>query len=91
VLVKSHSRGYCTIIGGYVIRDRGLGRRLYGRYVYGDLCRSGLRVARLGRRRASGDRSLGVRVPRLVSFGEDARGRVYAVSLRGAVYRIARR
>ena len=90
-LVKSHSRGYCTIIGGYVIRDRGLGRRLYGRYVYGDLCRSGLRVARLGRRRASGDRSLGVRVPRLVSFGEDARGRVYAVSLRGAVYRIARR
>jgi hypothetical protein len=59
--------------------------------VYGDLCRSGLRTARLGRRRATGDRSLGVRVPRLVSFGEDARGRVYAISLGGAVYRIARR
>jgi glucose/arabinose dehydrogenase len=91
VIVKSHSAGYCTIIGGYIVRDRGLGRRLYGRYVYGDLCRSGLRVARLGRRRASADRSLGVRVPRLVSFGEDARGRLYAISLSGAVYRIARR
>jgi hypothetical protein len=90
VLQKLHSGGYCTIIGGYVIRDRGLGR-LYGRYVYGDLCRSGLRVARLGRRRASGDRSLGVRVGRLVSFGEDARGRLYALSLSGGVYRIARR
>jgi len=91
VLQKLHSRGYCTMIGGYVIRDRGLGRRLYGRYVYGDLCRPGLRVARLGRRRASADRSFGVRVSRLVSFGEDARGRLYAVSLNGGVYRIARR
>ena len=90
VLQHSHSAGYCGVIGGYVIRDRRLGR-LYGRYLYGDLCRSGLRAARLRPGRARGDRSLGVRVPELVSFGEDARGRLYAVSLRGAVYRIARR
>ncbi len=90
VLQHFHSGGFCTIIGGYVIRDRGLGG-LYGRYLYGDLCRSGLRVARLGRGRARGDRSLGVRVRQLVSFGEDARGRLYAVSLGGSVYRIARR
>jgi glucose/arabinose dehydrogenase len=91
VIQQTHDHGFCTIIGGYVIRDRGLGRRLYGRYVYGDYCRSGLRVARLGARRASGDRSLGVRVGQLVSFGEDARGRLYAISLSGSVYRIARR
>jgi glucose/arabinose dehydrogenase len=91
VLQHSHAGGYCGIIGGYVVRDRGLGRRLYGRYVYGDLCRAGLRVARLRPRRATGDRSLGVRVSELVSFGEDARGRLYAVSLRGPVYRIVRR
>ena len=35
--------------------------------------------------------ALGPRVPRLVSFGEDARGRLYAVSLNGPVYRLARR
>jgi glucose/arabinose dehydrogenase len=91
VLQHTHAHGWCTIIGGYVVRDRGLGKRLYGRYVYGDLCRSGLRVARLRPGRAAGDRSLGVRVRRLVSFGEDARGRLYAVSLGGAVYRIAPR
>src|SRR3954451_14273432 len=90
VLQHTHAGGYCTIIGGYVIRDRGLGK-LYGRYVYGDLCHSGLRVARLGRQRAGGDRPLGPMVRRLVSFGEDTRGRVYAISLRGAVYRLARR
>jgi hypothetical protein len=28
-------------------------------------------------------------VSNLVSFGEDARGRVYAVSLAGSVYRLA--
>jgi hypothetical protein len=34
VLVTLHSKGYCAIIGGYVVRDRSL-RGLYGRYVYG--------------------------------------------------------
>jgi glucose/arabinose dehydrogenase len=91
VLQHTHRGGYCTIIGGYVIRDRALGGRLYGRYVYGDLCRSGIRIARLRPGRAAGDRPLGARVRQLVSFGEDARGRLYAVSLRGPVYRIARR
>jgi glucose/arabinose dehydrogenase len=90
VLQRLHSRGACTIIGGYVVRDRSLGR-LYGRYIYGDLCDPRLRTARLHRRRASGDRALGLRVPMLDSFGEDGRGRVYAVSLRGPVYRIAPR
>jgi hypothetical protein len=90
VLQRSHGQGACTIIGGYVVRDRSL-RGLYGRYVYGDLCDSRLRTARLARPRARGDRALGVRVPMLVSFGEDARGRVYAVSLSGPVYRLAAR
>jgi hypothetical protein len=91
VAQRLHSRGFCTIIGGYVIRDRSLGRRLYGRYLYGDLCASRLRTMRLRRGRAFGDRPLGPRVGSLVSFGEDARGRLYAVSLRGPVYRLARR
>jgi glucose/arabinose dehydrogenase len=91
VLQRLHSQGACSIIGGYVARDRALGRGVFGRYVYGDLCDGSLRAARLRPGRARGDRRLGVRVPRLVSFGEDARRRLYAVSLAGPVYRIARR
>jgi hypothetical protein len=88
VIERLHSRGYCSITGGYVVRDRALGS-LFGRYVYGDLCSSRLRSARLGRPRARRDRALRLRVSELSSFGEDGRGRFYAVSLRGPVYRLA--
>jgi hypothetical protein len=37
------------------------------------------------------DRSTGLEVPKLASFGEDASGRLYAVSLDGPVYRIVER
>ncbi len=87
-----HSRGgSCSIIGGYVVGDRRL-RSLYRRYVYADLCEGELRslVPRL-RRRARGDRKLGLSVPTPTSFGEDARGRVYVASLEGPVYRLVPR
>jgi hypothetical protein len=72
-----------------VVRDRSL-RGLYGRYVYGDYCKGELRSVKLSQSRASGDRAIGVRnVSSLSSFGEDARGRVYAASLEGPVYRLA--
>jgi hypothetical protein len=71
-----------------VIRDPALGA-LRGSYVYGDLCDARLRVARLRPGGARRDRALGVRVPQTVSFGEDARGRVYVVSLAGGVFRLA--
>jgi len=90
VLERTHTLGACSIIGGYVIRDRSLGS-LYGSYVYGDLCDSRLRVARLRRGGARGDRVLGPRVDNLVSFGEDARGRVHAVSLDGGIFRLGPR
>jgi glucose/arabinose dehydrogenase len=88
-LTHSHSAGYCSITGGYVVRDRSLGS-LYGRYVYGDFCKTGIRSVKLGRNGgASGDRGVpGVSVQQLVSFGEDARGRFYVVSLGGPVYRL---
>ena len=90
VLQRTHGQGFCSITGGYVIRDRSLGS-LYGAYVYGDLCDPRLRVARLRSSGARGDRALGARGSSLVSFGEDARGRVHAVSLDGGVFRLARR
>jgi glucose/arabinose dehydrogenase len=90
-VVHSHSNGYCSITGGYVVRDRALGS-LFGRYVYGDLCKPALRSVKLGRRSgATGNRTIGVSVQNLVSFGEDARGRVYAVSIDGGVFRLVPR
>jgi glucose/arabinose dehydrogenase len=89
-LTKSHSDGWCSITGGYVVRDRALGA-LYGRYVYGDFCKGEVRSVKLSQSRAGGDRAAGVkRVPSISSFGEDARGRVYVASLNGPVYRFAR-
>ena len=81
----------CAVTGGYVVRDRSLSS-LYGRYLYGDFCEGELRsFTAAPERQASDDRALGLEVPQLSSFGEDDRGRVYAVSLDGPVYRLAPR
>jgi glucose/arabinose dehydrogenase len=87
VLEYSHDRGGCSVTGGYVIRDPRL-PSLAGRYVFGDFCIGNLLTTRLRPGGASAPRWLRLRVPALSSFGEDARGRVYAVSLNGPVYRL---
>jgi glucose/arabinose dehydrogenase len=90
VLQHTHDEGFCSITGGYVIRDRSLGRGWTGRYVYGDYCDGTLRLAHLRRPNAP-THATRLKVDKLVSFGEDSRGRVYAVSLNGPIYRIGRR
>ena len=92
VITHTHQAGFCSITGGYVVRDRGV-PGLYGRYVYGDYCNSHLRVAtlRAGRRVASRTISGVPTISGVSSFGEDASGRVYVTSLNGPVYRFAAR
>jgi glucose/arabinose dehydrogenase len=90
VIQHTQDAGFCSIIGGYVIRDRSLGRGWTGQYVYGDYCEGTIRLARL-RRPSAPTHGTRMHVDSLVSFGEDGRGRVYAVSLEGPVYRIGRR
>ena len=90
VMQRFHSKGYCSITGGVVVRDRSV-PALYGRYVFGDFCRGRIESATLRPGRATQQRTTRLRVPSLSSFGEDARGRVYATSLEGPVYRIAAR
>ncbi|HZO35501.1 MAG TPA: PQQ-dependent sugar dehydrogenase [Solirubrobacteraceae bacterium] len=87
VLTKTHAEGYCSITGGYVVRDPSL-PALRGQYVYGDFCKSGVRAVRLRSGGASGDRQLTDAVSKVSSFGEDAAGHVYVVSLDGPVYRL---
>jgi glucose/arabinose dehydrogenase len=89
VLQHTHAEGWCSVTGGYVVRDRGV-PALYGRYVYGDYCDGHVRAAKLVEGRPVRDASLGLpRVEGLSSFGEDASGRVYVTSLAGPVYRLA--
>lgn len=76
----------CAIVGGYVVRDPGLSD-LNGRYLYGDYCNSELRSIVPGVA-GGADRSEGLLVPKLVSFGEDSCGRLYTVSEMGQVSRL---
>jgi len=82
VFVRRHRSRVCAIIGGHVAR---------GRFLYGDLCGGEVRSVALGSGRARGDRSEGASVPFLSSFGTDARGRSYAASLYGPLYRLTLR
>jgi glucose/arabinose dehydrogenase len=79
----------CALIGGYVVADRNL-KGLFGRYLYGDFCVGKIRSLIPGLGGARKDRGTGLEVPMLSSFGQGANGKVYATSLNGPVFRIAR-
>ena len=91
IFAYSHSRdGSCSIIGGYVVHDRGL-PSLYGRYLYADLCEGQLRSLVPHLKRAGGDRKLGLAVASPSSFGEDDAHHVYVASISGPVFRLVPR
>lgn len=89
VLTYGRDQG-CSVTGGYVVRDRDL-ESLYGRYLYADFCQGQLRSFAAEEAipgPAEDDTALGLQVPSVSSFAEDRRGRVYAISLDGPVYRL---
>ena len=78
----------CSVTGGFVYRGTAI-EDLYGAYVFGDYCTSRLWALQI----STGEvefRDLGVEVPggALASFGEDAQGELYTLSLNGQVARI---
>ena len=78
----------CSVTGGYVYRGSAI-EDLYGAYVFGDYCTSRLWAVQI----STGEvefRELGAEVfgGSLASFGEDADGELYALSLNGTVARI---
>ena len=78
----------CSVTGGFVYRGTVI-EDLYGTYVFGDYCTSRLWALQI----STGEvefRDLGVEVPggQLASFGEDAHGEIYTLSLGGTVARI---
>ena len=87
---QSRGGSSCSIIGGYVVRDRAL-HSLYKRYVYADFCEGQLRSLVPHLKRASNERRLRIAVESPTSFGEDGAGHLYVTSLAGPVFRLVPR
>jgi glucose/arabinose dehydrogenase len=85
--VYSHDDG-CSVTGGFVYRGKAR-PDLAGRYFYGDYCSGTVWSLRIEGGKAADVRTEGFRISGLTSFGEDARGGLYAVDDHGVVYRIA--
>lgn len=83
-----HDEGGCTVVGGFVYRGSAI-PDLVGSYVFADYCLGALEAIRVEGGRVAAHRELGPIVSAVSSFGEDARGELYAMSLRGGVYRLA--
>jgi glucose/arabinose dehydrogenase len=88
VIEYGREGGACTVIGGFVYRGRRI-PGLQGAYLYGDYCAGWVRAARTRGGEVLEQRDLGLEVPGLSSFGADAAGELYALSLGGDVFRIA--
>jgi glucose/arabinose dehydrogenase len=88
VIEYGRAGGACTVIGGFVYRGQRI-RGLRGAYLYGDYCAGWVKAARVTGGKVAEQRDLGLDIPSLSSFGVDADGELYALSLTGDVYRIA--
>jgi glucose/arabinose dehydrogenase len=88
VEVYGHNLG-CSVTGGFVYRGTAV-PAARGRYFYGDYCSGNVWSLRLSGGGARDVRRESFRIAGLSSFGEDARGELYATSLNGGVYRLVR-
>jgi glucose/arabinose dehydrogenase len=77
----------CSVTGGYVYRGDDVAAAR-GRYFYGDYCEGTVWSVAVRDGRASRPRRHAFTVDSLSSFGEDARGELYLVSLDGTIYRL---
>jgi glucose/arabinose dehydrogenase len=82
-----HNGSTCVVTGGYVYRGQDI-PALEGSYVFGDFCLGKLEALRLLAGQEPQVVDLGPVVENLASFGEDANGELYALSLSGPVYRL---
>jgi glucose/arabinose dehydrogenase len=84
----SHDHG-CSVTGGFVYRGSAI-PAARGRYFYGDYCSGNVWSLELRQGEARVTRHR-IQVPALSSFGEDAAGELYLVSIEGKVFRLEAR
>ena len=77
----------CAVTGGYVYRGEAI-PGLRGAYLYSDYCGDFVRAIRVEGPRVTDRADLGLDVSEIASFGEDADGELYLLSLAGRVDRI---
>lgn len=82
----SHDEG-CSVTGGFVYRGERIPRAA-GRYFYGDYCSGAVWTVSPQGGRVTRPQRLRFELSTLSSFGEDAAGELYLVSLEGDVYRL---
>jgi len=87
ILDYDQDDGGCSVTGGYVYRGAAVGG-LTGAYLYGDYCAGDVLAVRQEGGRVREDADLDLDVDGLSSFGQDAAGELYALSLGGSVFRI---
>jgi glucose/arabinose dehydrogenase len=83
----SHADGGVSVTGGYVYRGSRV-PGLRGAYLYADYADGKVRAVRQQDGKVIEQADLGVKAPPLSSFGEDATGELYVLSLSGRVYRL---
>ncbi len=85
----SHEHG-CSVTGGFVYRGDGI-PAAQGRYFYGDYCSGNVWSLELRGGVSADVRRHTFQVQGLSSFGEDAAGELYLVSIEGTVFRLEER
>jgi glucose/arabinose dehydrogenase len=89
VLSYTHSQA-CSVTGGYVYRGAAI-PEIAGQYFYSDFCSGFLRSFLLVNGVATQQRDWGISFPGLItSFGEDAAGDLYMLTVSGSVLKIVR-
>ena len=87
IFAFDRSGGACSVTGGYVYRGRRV-PTLTGVYLFADFCEGRLRGITQRDGALLDTRELGPEVASPSSFGQDADGELYVLSLEGPVYRI---
>jgi glucose/arabinose dehydrogenase len=82
-----HGADGCSVTGGFVYRGQAI-PALQGAYVYGDYCAAGVRALVADGNQVTDRAVLSEQPGTVVSFGTDAKGELYVVSLGGSIYRL---
>jgi len=86
----THSDGTCAIVGGFVYRGSAV-PHLNGAYLYSDNCNGTIKAIVVRKGRVTQRGSLGISADSVASFGQDAGGELYVLTLGGPVYKIVPR
>ena len=83
----NHNTNLCAVIGGVVLHDPRL-PALDGDFLYSDLCGGEIMAMHVKDGALASNDDLKLNVPGADSFGMDALGRAYVISVNGPIYRI---